>query len=278
MRACRPTTVLPFTAQLLLSALPCGAQATGFLPIETGNRWVYVHEVIDGSFVGDYRIDTFAVEVTPQSFEQRDGETHFTLGLPLHWNGRRDPDSGEHAMLQDALGNLFSRALRQALEPPDTTAFLEGHPGWTAEQFGEHLARVLPNGFVMVYDFGPVPRDDETSSDGVFKLWFHGYLSRPWGIKTGRYEPDGPMPYSFQPEAEQAVFETGAGETWGITVFEAGIGVTYVEEHLILAPPSTQGTTRLLWARIGGVEYGGRPTAARSTTWAGVKTDRGANP
>lgn len=55
--------------------LPCGAQATYFLPIEAGNRWVYVHEVVDGSSIGEGVDRVLAVEVTPASFERRDDVT-----------------------------------------------------------------------------------------------------------------------------------------------------------------------------------------------------------
>lgn len=53
--------------------------------------------------------------------------------------------------------------------------------------------------------------------------------------------------------------------------FEAGIGVTFVRRSGVISPDKW--STKLLWARVGGREYGERPTAITGAGWGRLKSN-----
>ena len=124
---------LVFCTMTVFSSTRCAAQTPDFLPLEIGNRWVYVHELVSGSFVGEYRLDTCVVEVTSQSIEKRDGEILFGwefIGSPCSAGS----DEQRRSFRKDADGNILWRP-PDPLTLPDTSAFLADNPGWTAAEF-----------------------------------------------------------------------------------------------------------------------------------------------
>ena len=105
---------------LSLCRSPASCFAGDFLPLEPGNRWIYVHEIVDGSFVGDYALDTCAVEVTESSIARGPGGTDFAaalvLGLPFSFAGSpcwaerpHEGDADMLAMHKDTQGHILWR-------------------------------------------------------------------------------------------------------------------------------------------------------------------------
>lgn len=72
--------------------------------------------------------------------------------------------------------------------------------------------------------------------------------------------------------AERVGFSENSFEDGRYIIFESGIGVTYVDLWNHWGSASYEETIRLLWARIGGTEYGRKPTMTLPTSWASVKT------
>ena len=58
----KSTISLAILGILHFAASPASCVDADFLPLELGNRWIYVHEIVNGSGVGHYSIDTCAVE------------------------------------------------------------------------------------------------------------------------------------------------------------------------------------------------------------------------
>jgi len=116
--------------------------------------------------------------------------------------------------------------------------------------------------------------------------WYHDYVDHVLGYFPFRASHEGdnviprnferPIPPPFVPGAERsAIFYDSniiAYEAWSASLFEDGIGLVaeYSESLLSIGAHST---TILLWARVGGVEYGQRPTVADRNSWAEVKRD-----
>ena len=57
----------------------------------------------------------------------------------------------------------------------------------------------------------------------------------------------------------------------GLPRFEAPTGWQDSDGRSVLGPPTQVNQSRLLWARIDGVEYGRWPTAISEHSWAGLK-------
>jgi hypothetical protein len=169
-------------------------------------------------------------------------------------------------MRKDTQGNILWRPA-EPLAKPDTAAFLELHPTWTAQRFGHQVDRVLRDDLVMVFDFIPTPGTEE------FDAWYWNYLERAIGLTMFPPERNDPPPFVFKPDAERVILATDCiCEVQSTIVFEDGVGVTFVDGWSIFGSPSQVNQTRLLWARIGGREYGLRPTSVAANSWAQLKT------
>ena len=66
---------------VVILILASQALATDFVPIEVGNRWIYIHENFDGQHIGSYSIDTCVVDITAEAFGTHAGRTYFSSGL-----------------------------------------------------------------------------------------------------------------------------------------------------------------------------------------------------
>lgn len=251
----------------LLFSLPCRALEPDYFPLEVGDHWVYRREVFDGSFVGDHRVDTCTVEVTEQTFEVRHGQRYFTSGLLL---GAGPCWQGSNPILRkDQRGSIVIQP-PDPFEPPDTSAFLEQYPEHAAS-FRQRLER-LPGGDELLYlDFQLAPTRDPFLV--AFIEWYHLPIGdRIPGHVPLQAEQGGrtPMPAPFVPGASQLRYGFGGFiESSRIAVFEAGIGLTFESMEGIIS--LWRSTTALLSARVGGVEYGMRPTAAESSSWGQAK-------
>jgi len=73
---------------IVLLVLSCPALAVDFVPIEVGNRWVYLHEIFDGQHIGSYSIDTCVVEITAETIEIHAGQTPRLSSKPIRSSRR----------------------------------------------------------------------------------------------------------------------------------------------------------------------------------------------
>ena len=154
---------------LVLLVFSCPLLATDFVPIEVGNRWIYVHETFDGQHIGSYSIDTCVVEITEGTFETHDGKTYFSggLGAPC-WTGHNTN------LRVDDNGNIVMR-MPEPVEAPDTTSFIEANPDF-ATPFRELLTH-WPSGEneILYLDFGIDASTDDPFLES-YMIWYHNYV------------------------------------------------------------------------------------------------------
>jgi len=262
----------------LLLVFSCPVLATDFVPIEVGNRWVYIHKNFNGQHIGSYRSDTCFVEITAERFETHAGQRYFSGGLGSPCG--RDEEAN---LRKDERGDIVMR-LPEPVAGPDTTSFIETFPEFAAP-FREYLTRWPSREDEILYlDFN---LDAGTIDPFLERLviWHVDYVDSVVGhfarrIGDGtKFFPSGSertLPPPFVPGAARAAISfdslTLVHHFSGASLLEDGIGLVaeYDESRESISGHST---TILLWARVGGVEYGERPTAVNGNTWAEVKRD-----
>ncbi len=87
----------------------------------------------------------------------------FTSAKPLLAGGPSARVRDILTMRKDTQGNILWRPT-EPLAKPDTAAFLEMHPTWTAQRFEHQVDRVLRDDLVMVFDFVPTAGTEEFGS------------------------------------------------------------------------------------------------------------------
>jgi hypothetical protein len=164
---------------------------------------------------------------------------------------------------------------------PDTTSFIEANPQFAAA-FRELLTH-WPSGEdeILYLDFSL----DASTQDPFLKSyvhWYQDYLDRVLGFFLVRSSHEGanvilrdferPIPFHSVPGTERAAILYGSNiiayESFTAALLEEGIGLIAEYTESLFGGHST---TILLWARVGGVEYGQRPTAVDRDSWAEVK-------
>ena len=260
--------------------MPCSAQVLSFFPVEVGDRWLYRQEVFNGGRIGSYSIETCTVEITAETFESQEGRTYFSSSLL----GGGGPCQQERAtkLRKDERGNIVIRPPRPFAQP-DTTTYLDANPEF-ADAFRERLARLPAAADELLFidfDLYGVYGVVEDPFLRSFWNWYSTPAARALGQVPLRHSysaDERPFPLSFErlipppfiPGAERAliVFE-GVVEYDRISLLEEGIGLVADYQAGIISPDVY--TTVLVWARVGGIEYGLRPTAVAGSSWAEVK-------
>ena len=245
---------------LVASPAPFLAQQTDFLPVELGNRWVYEVLGENVNFIGDTRIDTVAFQFNEENLRTVAGVSFFDFPFILYPLGdfRKDDE-----------GNLWLRLEELSPwggSPPD----VQLEEGWSRlAEF--QIERLHTGNELLLYDFGSQPG----SSDPDYLEWRDQLLHGQLGLSVERidcslYELCNTIPI-FESEVKRVIFGAGGViEESGIIAFEDGVGVTFLSREGVLTP--YKWTTRLLWARIGGLEFGDYPTLVADAAWAGIKS------
>lgn len=231
-----------------------------FLPIEEGNIWIYA---VHSHGYGPPSVDTLIW--VPES-EIIDGQQYWNLGWlggPFRVDDRGDLWYRQNAETRDVISRFLARL---DAEPQLRTADF-----YQKSRIFSGLSADSADLLVVEFD-GPDVEGESPTAELDQRL----YGEYTWALQ-------GALPMGIEkrgsPAADQRAFSfICCGTEWGARViFQRGIGVVEMTSGSALT--SGQADTKLIWARIGGREYGrhpgegypGYPTSVERASWGQVK-------
>ena len=256
----------------------CGpVQADDLMPLEVGNKWIYVYEVFNGRHIGSYSIDTCAVEIGPEFIAVHNGQEYFAQGV----GGQPCRPSSEAIYRGDNQGRLIRR-IDGDVPVPDTSAFISDYP-----EFATIFRDQIESWSALEGEIVFVDTAFTASSHYPFTMayldWYGRYVDSILGyhaVRIGQEDSDDwPWPGEFPVPERLRRGSTRVAITYRsnlvaveggtVSLFEDGVGLVAEYGYSVLSPGRSLST--LVWASVGGVEYGDRPTAIESDSWAGAK-------